>query len=280
MKNIDLIKCHKFDFKYNQVNICKYINHNLRVRNMSKLLKITTMLMITSLSQFTLAGYQVALPLETDDGGGLPNGSVSFGDKDNTGTDEGEIPSTNCIFNDENRVVKLNVQDPDRLFEIGDLMFLANEMVISYSSPSNNESPKPGLSKGKEMETTPHATLYEICADDLSIYPIMGPVDEDERPPVDDHTGPDWTPECILNTSSDYAAINTTNDTREFHSTTFGLTNYTPSRWFYVPDNYEFDNPSSYIYFDKSEQTGDPRVTGPNPNYSYSEICRVRKMVL
>lgn len=142
IKNIDLIKSHKFDFKYNQVNIYRYINLNLKVHKMSKLLKITTLMMIiTSFSQLTFAAYKVSVPLEMDAGGGLPNGSVSFGDKDNTGTDEGETPSTNCIFNDENRVVRLNVQDPDRLFEIGDLMFLANEMVISYSSPSNNKSP-------------------------------------------------------------------------------------------------------------------------------------------
>jgi hypothetical protein len=252
---------------------------------MSKLLKITTMLMITSLSQFTLAGYQIALPLEMDAGGGLPNGSVSFGDKDNTGP-EGEIPSTNCIFNSENRVIQVNEYIPDRAYQIGDLIFVGNEMVIGYYSPSNNKVPKPGLSKGKQISTNQYEKYFEICADDLSIYPILGDVDEveDDRPPIDDHTGPDWTPECILNTSSDYAAINKSNSSREFHSTTFGLINFASPRWYYVPADHDPDaspvTTSSYIYFDKSEQTGDPRVTGPNPNYTYSEICRVKKMEL
>lgn len=252
---------------------------------MSKLLKITTMLMITSFSQLTFAAYQVALPLEMDAGGGLPNGSVSFG-KDNNTDNEGNEPSSNCIYNNENRVIVVSQNMPDDNFAAGDMIFVAEQTVISYYSPSNNKSPKPGLSKGKQMESDSMATYFEICANDLSIYPPMGGVDSDDspNPPVDDHTGPDWTPECILNTGSDYAAINTSNGTREFHSTTFGLISFASPRWYYVPDNYDPDaspvTTSSYIYFDKSEKTGDPRVSGPNPNYTYSEICRVKNMEL
>lgn len=156
-----------------------------------KTLKLTTLLIAMIGILPTFAAYRIAIPLETTQGGSLPNGSIIIGD-----------------------------------------------------------GPPPGPT----------------------------------NPPVDDHTGPDWTPECILNTSSDYAAINTSNGTREFHSTTFGLINFSSPRWYYVPDNYEPDaspvSTSSYIYFDNSEQTGDPRVSGPNPNYTYSKICRVKKMEL
>jgi hypothetical protein len=246
---------------------------------MSKLLKITTMLMITSFSQFTFAAYQVALPLEMDAGGGLPDGSISFGDKGNT--DNGENPSNNCIYDDNNLVVVY--EQPDREFQIGDMMFIFNQSVISYYSPSNNKFIKPGLSKGKQMESYPEGKLFEICGDNLSSYPMMPPVDMDERPPEDDHTGPDWTPECILNTSTDYAATNIIDGTQEFHSNTFGLNHLKLDNWYYVPDDYDPDrsptNTSSYIYFDNYSE-GDERISGPNPNFEYSEICRVKNMEL
>lgn len=251
---------------------------------MSKLLKITTMLMITSLSQLTLAGYQVALPLEMEAGGGLPNGSISFGDKDNTGNG-GETPD-NCRYDNEHRVIQVNEYVEERPFEIGDLIFIYSDTVIGYYSPSNNKSPKPGLSKGKEMESNQYVKIFEICGDnlnDLSKYPPVGDVDEDERPPIDDHTGPDWTPECILNTSTDYAAINILDGTREFHSTTFGLNHLKPDNWYYVPDGYDPDSSpttiSSYIYFDKFRED-DTRISGPNPNLEYSELCRVKNKEL
>jgi hypothetical protein len=279
IKIINLETSHKFDFNHNQVNIYKYIN-NLKVDKMSKLLKITTMLMITSFSQLTFAAYQVAVPLEMDAGGGLPNGSVSFGKGDNT-ENEGEAPSTNCIYDNQNYVVLYGVADGP--YQIGDMIFIAGESVISYYSPSNNKFIKPGLSKGKQMQSYPQGSVFEICANDLSIYPIMGDVDEDDRPPIDDHTGPDWTPECILNTSTDYAARNTIDGTREFHSTTFGLNHFKPTTWYYVPADYDPESSpvttSSYIYFDNFRED-DERISGPNPNFGYSEICRVKKMEL
>lgn len=246
---------------------------------MSKILKITPLLAAMLILTPTFAEYRVNVPLETTQGGRLPDGSISFGDTDNSGNN-GETPSANCMYDNNNFIILMTQAQPDRSYQAGDMMFVADSTVISYFSPSNNKFPKPGLSVGKEMETYEDEKYFEICGDNLSNYPPMGGVDQEEEPPVDDHTGPDWTPECILNTSSDYSAIETSTDKYFFNSTSFGLNNYNSPHWYYVPENYDPNNPSSYIYFDKSVQTGEPRVSGPNPNYSYAQICRVRKMEL
>lgn len=250
-----------------------------------KTLKLTTLLIAMVGILPTLAAYRIAIPLETTQGGALPNGSIIIGDGTNTGN-QPTPPSTNCLYDSGTFVQMLKASNGT--FESGDRVYIYNNNLIGYYSPSNGLTPPNGLSAGEQKSNDTVTVDFELCGDNLSNYPALppvggpppGPID----PPVDDHTGPDWTPECILNTTTDYAAINTSNGTREFHSTTFGLTNFASPRWYYVPDNYDPDaspvSTSSYIYFDNSEQTGDSRVSGPNPNYTYSKICRVKKMEL
>lgn len=175
-------------------------------------------------------------------------------------------------------------------FQSGDKVFVYNGKLIGFYSPSNGRNTPNGLSAGKQQSVEEVTTNFELCGDNLENYPVVPPVvtgppienpelpTEDPELPTEDPS--DRTPECILNTSSDYAAIETSTGKYFFNSTSFGLNNYNSLRWYYVPEDYDPNNPSSYIYFDKSEQTGEPRVSGPNPNYSYSQICRVRKMEL
>ena len=245
----------------------------------TKTLKLTTLLIAMAGILPSLAAYRIAIPLETTQGGYLPNGSIVIGNVNQP--TQPTPPSTNCVYNSETYVQMLKISNPT--FEAGDRVFIYNNNLIGYDSPSNGLTPPNGLTAGTQQADLIETTDFELCGDNLESYPALppiggggpppGPID----PPVDDQTGPDWTPECILNTTTDYAAINTLNNSREFHSTTFGLNHVAVPNWNYVPADYDPNNPSSYIYFDKSEQTGDPRVSGPNPDFTYSEICRVRK---
>lgn len=244
---------------------------------MSKIFKVTTLLSAILILSPTFANYRMTIPLESNIGGRLPNGSINFNQKDNENNQDNSV-SNNCVYDNTHYVEVMNQDNYHRRAKAGDATFVVNANVISIYSPSNNEFPKPGLSYGKEMETYPEASYFEICGDNLESYPPIGNPDGPE--PVDENSGPDWTPECILNTTSDYAAINTTNGTRMFNSVTFGLTNFASPKWYYVPDNYDPENPSSYIYFDQQESEGGSRVTGPNPDYTYAPLCRVRKMLL
>jgi hypothetical protein len=247
----------------------------------TKTLKLTTLLIAMVGILPTFAAYRIAIPLETTQGGALPTGSIVLGNV--TNPDNGTPPpaSTNCIYNDDNLVVVFNKENS--VYKVGDELYGYNQTIIGFNIPSRGFTVPSGLSKGarKDDGSNPDAMMYEICSDNFSSYPslppLSGPGPEPIDPPVDDRSGPDWTPECILNTTTDYAALNTLNNSREFHSTTFGLNHVAVPNWNYVPADYDPNNPSSYIFFDKSEQSGDPRVSGPNPNFSYSEICRVRK---
>lgn len=251
----------------------------------SKKFKLTTLLIAMVSIVPTLASYNMSIPLETALGGALPDGSINIGN----GTDSGNPstpPSSNCIYDNGTFVVQLN--RPDDGFQKGDKFYWYNGIVIAWDSPSNGFTAPAGLSTGAFKTTNPEQQtddLHELCADNPSSYPPFvfptgpdgppptGPID----PPINDQTGPDWTPECILNTSTDYAAQSKSTGKREFHSVTFGLNHLVPSGWNYVPSDYNPNNPTSYIYFDHSEQTGDPRVSGPNADFTYAEICRVRK---
>lgn len=242
----------------------------------SKILKITPLLAAMLILPPAFAEYRVNLPLETTQGGRLPDGSISFGNQDNSGNN-GQTPSANCIYDNNNYIVLMTQAQPDRNYQAGDMMFVANSTVISYFSPSNNKFPKPGLSVGKEMETYEDEKYFEICGDNLSSYPSMGGVDQEEEPPVDDHTGPDWTPECILNTNSDYSARDEANNQYIMNSVQFGIS-ITSRTWYHVPNNYDPNVAGSYIYFDNGDAA--ERESGPNPNYTYAGICRVKKMEL
>lgn len=246
---------------------------------MNRILKLipllATMLMLSS----SFAEYRVNLPLETTQGGNLPNGSISFG---NTGN-EGEPPSTNCIYSQENGSMATFFKQDVGSFKAGDKGYIYQGKIIGYYSPSNGYPSVPaGISAGVFKIGNPISDNYEICVTNPNSYPAL-PNIGDAPPPIDpenpdnNQSGPDWTPECILNTSTDYAAISNTTGKREFHSIQFGLNHLVPSSWNYVPPDYDRNNPTSYVYFDQSEQTGDSRVSGPNPDFSYSQICRVRK---
>lgn len=252
---------------------------------MSRILKITPLLAAMLILSPTFAQYRMNMPLENTQGGNLPNGSISFGDKNNSGN-EGETPSTNCSYSQESGSLVTFFKQDLGPFKAGDRGYIYQGNIIGYYSPSNGYPSVPtGISVGDLKFGDTMTDNYEICVDNANNYPVLpniagGPPPIDPENPDTGTSGPDWTPECILNTSSDYAAIETSTGKYFFNSTSFGLNNYNSPRWYYVPANYDPNNPSSYIYFDKSEQTGEPRVSGPNPNYTYAQICRVRKMDL
>lgn len=239
----------------------------------SKTLKLTTLLIAMVGILPTLASYTMSIPLETTKGGALPNGSINFGDKDSDGN--GESPANNCLYDNKNYIILVTEAQPDRHYEVGDMIFVAGERTISYYSPSNSKFPKPGLSRGKEMESYSDETYFEICGDNLENYPIMGGVDSDYNPelPDDDQTGPDWTPECLpLDTINNYAAYDKVAREYEYHSTTYGL-DHVRADWTYKPADYDPNRPGSYQYLPEASDT----VSGPNPNYEYNAICRVNK---
>jgi hypothetical protein len=184
-----------------------------------------------------------------------------------------EEPSNNCIYDDKNYVIRIDEAQPDRFYSKGDLIFVADERVISYYSPANNKTPKPGLSKGQKIETYGDESYFEICANDLSIYPITGGVDQEEMPPEEDTHGPDYTPECLpLDTTNNYVAYDRVADQYEYNSTTYGI-DHVRVNWVYKPADYDEDRPGSYQYLPEESDT----VSGPNPNYDYNAICRVKK---
>lgn len=236
---------------------------------MSKKIKLTSLLITTMVILPTFGSYRVTIPLEIKQGGALQNNTIIFGTDKNT--NDGETPSTNCIYNSQNKVQILTSQIGQ--YQIGDTGYIFNNRMIVIASPSNGTTAPDGLSMGKKQGANKDvpADDYEICFDSNWPDPTESP-----NQPIDPDNS-DWTPECILNTSTDYAAINTINGTREFHSQTFGLNHLTVPHWIYTPADYDPNRADSYKYYDNSEQTGDERVSGPNPDFSYSEICRVRK---
>lgn len=244
----------------------------------SKKLKLTTLLIAMACVLPSLASYKMTIPLERTQGGALPDGSINMGNSNGSGN-QPTPPSTNCLYDSGTFVKMLKVSNGT--FGSGDRIYIYNNNLIGYYSPSNGLTPPNGLSAGEQKSNDMDTVDFELCGDNLSNYPALppvggpptGPID----PPDDGHSGPDWTPECILNTSTDYAAISSTTGQREFHSVQFGLNHLVPSSWNYVPPDYNPNNPTSYVYFDQSEQTGDPRVSGPNADFSYAQICRVRK---
>lgn len=239
---------------------------------MSKKIKLTSLLISTMVILPTFGSYRVTIPLEIKQGGALQNNTISFGTDKNTNS--GETPSTNCIYNSGSLVQVL--RSPVEIYQAGDRAYIYNNNLLGFYSPSNGMTPPSGLSMGKKQTLSFEAPAddYEICFD--SNWPKPNE-NTDEPIGPSGPSGPDWTPECILNTSTDYAAINTTNGAREFHSQTFGLNHLTVPHWIYTPADYDPNRAGSYKYYDNSEQTGDERVSGPNPDFSYSEICRVRK---
>lgn len=236
---------------------------------MSNTLKITALLIAMLGILPTSASFRVTIPLEVEKGGHLSNNTINFGAiKDTNGS---EPQTINCVYNSSNLVQELN--SPIGNYQAGDIVYVYNSRVLGFDSPSNGMTHPNGVSKGKKQTTDFEngTTDYEICFNSSWVPPTENP-----NQPIDPDNS-DWTPECILNTSTDYAAINTTNGKREFHSTTFGLNHLTASGWIYTPEDYDPNRAGSYKYYDNSEQTGDERVSGPNPDFSYSEICRVRK---
>lgn len=242
----------------------------------SKKLKLTTLLIAMACVLPSLASYKMTIPLEITQGGALADNTIVFGSTPKTDTNNGETPSNNCIYNSGSFVQEL--KSPVENYQAGDRAYIYNNTPLGFYSPSNGMTPPSGVSMGKKQTLSFDAPAndYEICFDSTWVPPIGNP-DDPIGPNPNEHSGPDWTPECILNTSTDYAAISSTTGKREFHSVQFGLNHLVPSSWNYVPPDYNPNNPTSYIYFDQSEQSGDPRVSGPNTDFSYAQICRVRK---
>lgn len=150
------------------MTIYNYNNRNI----MFKILKITPLLAAMLILTPTFGEYRVNIPLENTQGGLLPNGSISFGDKDSTGN-EGETPSSNCSYSDEGTMVTFFKQDTGP-FKAGDKGFVYQGNIIGYYSPSNGYPSVPaGLSAGKLQDRDSTVDNYEICVDDPNSYPSL-----------------------------------------------------------------------------------------------------------
>lgn len=241
----------------------------------TKKLKLTTLLIAMVGILPTFASYRIAIPLETTQGGALPNGSIVIGD--GTNPDTSQPPSSNCIYDGGTFVVTLT--GPEDKFKVGDKFYWYNGTVIAWDSPTNGYNAPAGLSMGAFKMHDPESTnvdMHELCADDPSSYPPFvfpddpGPPDvPDEPEPID----PDYTPECLpLDTTNNYAAYDKVAREYEYHSVTYGL-NHVRANWTYKPADYDPNRPGSYQYLPEQNDT----VSGPNPNYEYNAICRVNK---
>lgn len=167
---------------------------------MFKILKITPLLAAMLILTPTFGEYRVNMPLENTQGGLLPNGSISFGDKNNSGNEQ-TPPSTNCIYNGGTFVQMLN--SANETFQAGDKVFVYNGKLIGFYSPSNGRNTPNGLSAGKQQITEEVTTNFELCGDNLENYPVVPPIvtgppiENPELPtedPVDDNES-DTTPE-------------------------------------------------------------------------------------
>ena len=249
---------------------------------MFTILKITPLLAAMLILTPTFGEYRVNMPLENTQGGLLPNGSISFGDKNNSGNEQ-TPPSTNCIYNGGTFVQMLN--SANETFQAGDKVFVYNGKLIGFYSPSNGRNTPNGLSAGKQQSTEEVTTNFELCGDNLENYPVVPPIvtgppiENPELPtedPVDDNES-DTTPECIFDINTDYSARDEITGKYIMYSAAFGVS-ATSNNWYYVPADYDPDREGSYIYLDNGDAA--ERVEGSNPDYTYAGICRVRKILL
>lgn len=241
---------------------------------------------ITALPVF--AGYRISVPLENLQGGSLPTGSIVIGNNNpSTPSDNNDTSGKTCTYDPVNGSMVTLFKQPMGPLKVGDRGYLYNGNIIGFYSPSNGHSgPPSGLAYGAKKESNSSMENFEICVDESKTYPTVpmpsGGGDDDDEPPYtppeqEDQTGPDWTPECIFNINSDYSAYDRVNRQYVMQSSQFGISVISRT-WYHVPADYDPEREGSYIYLDNSDDTG--VVSGPNPDYDYAGICRVRKMLL
>ena len=240
---------------------------------MSKKLKLTTLLIAMACVLPSLASYKMTIPLETTQGGALPDGSINMGNGNGSGN-QPTPPSTNCLYDSGTFVKMLNISNGT--FGSGDRIYIYNNNLIGYYSPSNGLTPPNGLSAGKQKYNVMDTVDFELCGDNLSNYPALPPVEgPPPQPPIDkpvDPEDPDLIPECLpLDTINNYAAYDRVAGKYEYNSTTYGI-DHVRVNWVYKPADYDPNRPGSYQYLREVNDT----VSGPNPNYDYNAICRVR----
>lgn len=239
----------------------------------TKTLKLTTLLIAMAGILPSLAAYRIAIPLETTQGGALPNGSIVIGNVNQP--TQPTPPSTNCVYNSESYVQMLKISNPT--FEAGDRVFIYNNNLIGYDSPSNGLTPPNGLTAGTQQAELIETTDFELCGDNLESYPALPPIGGGGPPPgpIDppvEPEDPDLIPECLpLDTTNNYAAYDRIADKYEYNSTTYGI-DHVRVNWVYKPADYDPNRPGSYQYLPEVNDA----VSGPNPNYDYNAICRVK----
>lgn len=255
---------------------------------MSKIIKTTTLLAAIATLLPVMAGYRVTVPLENDQGGALPKGSIIIGQitENNNGNNDTDTTGKVCTYDMSGSMVTLFKQSYGP-FKAGDKGYIYNGVPIGFYSPSNGYSgPPSGVARGQIRDSDPEMDNYEICVDESKTYPPVpmptGSGDDNENPPYvppteEDKTGPDWTPECIFNVNTDYSAYDRVNRQYVMQSSQFGISVISRT-WYHVPSDYDPDRAGSYIYLDNSSKTG--TSSGSNPDYDYAGICRVKKMEL
>jgi hypothetical protein len=254
---------------------------------MKKRIKLTALLVAIASVSPSFAEFSVLIPLELTNGGSLPTGSIVIGS--GSGSESNDNQSGNCQYNGETGYMVTYFKQPMGALKAGDKGYVYQGRIIGFYSPSNGHSgPPSGVTEGALKESNPQMDNYEICVDDSKIYPTVpmpsggGYEDDEEEPPYnppeqEDQSGPDWTPECIFNINSDYSAYDTVNGKYVMQSSTFGIS-VISNTWYHVPSDYDPDREGSYVYLHNANRI--PSVSGPNPNYEYTEICRVRKILL
>lgn len=254
---------------------------------MKKTIKLTTLLVAMASISPSFAAFSVLIPLELTNGGSLPTGSIVIGS--GNGGASNDNSSSNCLYNGDSANMVTYFKESMGALKAGDRGYVYQGNIIGFYSPSNGYSgPPAGVSVGSLQESSLSMDNYEICVDDSKTYPTLpmpsggGYEDDEEEPPYtppeqEDQTGPDWTPECILNVNSDYSAYDNVTHKYIMQSATFGIS-IVSNTWYHVPSDYDPDRAGSYIYLHNANNQ--PSVSGSNPDYSYAEICRVKKMLL
>ncbi len=78
-----------------------------------------------------------------------------------------------CEYNEENEVMISVRLKPLGFYQIDDYIALYKGKVIGIESPSNGMKFPEGLSKGKYIESFGEESFYELCGDNLDVYPHL-----------------------------------------------------------------------------------------------------------
>lgn len=145
-------------------------------------IKKISLIALAILPMTVFAAYSAKVPLEVLNGGSLPDGSIVIGD--GSSAEPSNPPSSNCLFDENSSVTVFENPPPFFPYSAGDTFYRYNGDFIGYSMAGYPAYIPSGVSMGSlRNEDVEFGTKsYEICADDLSIYPPVTTPDSGGEP--------------------------------------------------------------------------------------------------